>query len=89
MPALQDTGLAQIQLDEEGLETVTRIDRPAAVGEQLVLRCAFADARGGLYRLEEAQLPAAELPFDGEAAEADMESFESSHDAEDRVAIVL
>ena len=24
---------------------VTRMDRPAAVGEQLLLRCAFADAR--------------------------------------------
>lgn len=86
---LQDTGLAQIQLDDEGLETVTRIDRPAAVGEQLVLRCAFADARSGLYRLEEAQLPAAEVLYAGEAAEADEEGAESSHDAEDRVAIVL
>ena len=87
---LQETGLAQIQLDNEGLETVTRIDRPAAVGEQLVLRCAFADARSGLYRLEEAQLPPMEVPYAGEAAEvADEEGTGNSHNADDRVAIVL
>ncbi|KAK9915314.1 hypothetical protein WJX75_007493 [Coccomyxa subellipsoidea] len=54
----QDTGLAQVQLEESALETVVRIDRPAKIGERLELSCAAADARMGVYRLEEAyQLP--------------------------------
>lgn len=52
---LQDTGLAQVQLKEEGLETVVRIDRPARVGEHLQLACSHTDVRSGLYRLEEAR----------------------------------
>ena len=88
--AVQDTGLAQIQLDDEGLETVARIDRPAAVGDRLVLRCALADLRSGLYRLEEALQLAAEVGYAGEDAEAaDGEDAETSHDADTRVAIVL
>ena len=51
---VQDTGLAQVLLDESGLETVVRIDRPATVGERLELLCASTDVRAGIYRLEEA-----------------------------------
>lgn len=59
---MQDTGLAQVQLDESGLETVVRIDRPATVGEHLELRCASTDVRAGIYRLEEAhRLPAQQV----------------------------
>jgi len=87
---VQDTGLAQVQLEEEGLETVTRVDRPAMVGENLVLRCAFTDARGGQYRLEEAQLPADKAQYAGEAAEgADEDTTETGHESEDRVAVML
>lgn len=90
---MQDTGLAQVQLEDEGLETVVRVDRPAAVGERLLLRCAFTEPRSGLYRLEEAIPTSVELQYIGEEAKAvDEEATESSvgaHEAEDRVAIVL
>ena len=80
----QDTGLAQVQLEESALETVVRIDRPAKIGERLELSCAAADARMGVYRLEEAyQLPSQQgtpqqtddstLAYLGEPGEADDE----------------
>ena len=89
--AAQDTGLAQVQLEGEGLETVVRVDRPAQPGERLSLRCAFTDARAGLYRLEEA-LPSVANPdvpgYIGEAAEGETgeeEVAESGTEAEDRI----
>ena len=91
--AVQETGLAQVQLDAEGLETVVRVDRPAAVGERLLLRCAFTDARSGLYRLEEALPDGTALQYVGEEGEAaSEEAVESSaaiHEADDRVAMML
>ena len=91
--AVQETGLAQVQLDEEGLETVVRVDRPAAVGERLLLRCAFTDARSGLYRLEEALPDGTVLQYIGEEDEAaSEEAVDSSavvHEADDRVAMML
>lgn len=89
--AAQDTGLAQVQLEDEGLETVVRVDRPAQLGERLSLRCAFTEARAGLYRLEEA-LPSLADPgvhsgYTGEAAEGEAgeeEIVESGVEAEDR-----
>jgi hypothetical protein len=43
-----------VQLEEEGLETVVRIDRPARLGERLLLACVHTDVRSGMFRLEEA-----------------------------------
>lgn len=88
--AAQDTGLAQVQLEGEGLETVVRVDRPAKPGERLSLRCAFTDARAGLYRLEEAlpSLADPDVPGSGEAAEGETgeeEVAESGIEAEDRI----
>lgn len=62
--------MAQVQLEESALEAVVRIDRPAKVGERLVLSCAAADPRNGLYRLEEApRLPQEGANGESEAAE--------------------
>jgi hypothetical protein len=79
-----------VQLEAEGLETIVRVDRPAQLGERLLLRCAFTDARAGLYRLEEA-LPCvavSNLPgYVGEAAEGEAgeeEVAESGVEAENR-----
>ncbi|CAL8468647.1 g8187 [Coccomyxa elongata] len=88
----QDTGLAQVQLDESGLETVVRIDRPATVGERLELRCASTDVRAGIYRLEEAhRLPAqqaegAYLGEPGEGEEEDGMQVDTAAAAEDTAA---
>jgi len=55
----QETGVALVRLRDLGIETVVVINRPAAVGARLRLRCAAADPRQGHYRLEEAAGPAA------------------------------
>ena len=76
---VQDTGLAQVQLEEEGIETVVPINRPAKVGERLLLRCVFTDVRGNLYRLEEDFRPQHETAdqYLGEPGEADEDADEA------------
>ncbi|KAK9829763.1 hypothetical protein WJX72_007759 [[Myrmecia] bisecta] len=59
----QDLGLARVLLEDLGLETVTRINRPLMPGERLQLACTFVDVRNGLFRLEE--------PFGSQAPQAD------------------
>ena len=44
---LQESGLARVLLQDLGLETVMRIDRPASPGDKLSVRCKFVDVPTG------------------------------------------
>lgn len=60
--------MALVRLEGLGVETTVNIDRPAAVGERLRLRCIAAEPRTGFYRLEEAADPGLEPHHGGRAA---------------------
>lgn len=49
--------MALVQVGELGIETGVVINRPAAVGERLQLRCTAADPRAGHFWLEEVPGP--------------------------------
>ena len=57
LPAPQERGVALVRLEGLGVETAVNINRPAAVGERLRLRCLAAEPRTGFYRLDEAPDP--------------------------------
>lgn len=49
----QESGLGAVLLDDLGLETVARINRPASPGAPLRVRCVHADPEQGVFRLED------------------------------------
>jgi len=49
----QESGLASLLIEQLGLEIVHRVDRPAAPGDVLQLKCTQVDRLSGVYRLEE------------------------------------
>ena len=54
-------GVALVMLKESGLEVLMSITRPAAIGEDLIVRLAAADVVAGTYRMEEVYAPAAAI----------------------------
>lgn len=51
--ALQEAGLARILLEDVGLETVVRINRPARLGEKLMVSVGFVDVPKGIFKFDE------------------------------------
>ena len=60
--------MALVRLEGLGVETAVNIDRPAAVGDRLRLRCIAAEPRTGFYRLGEAAEPGSDPSRGGRAA---------------------
>eukprot|EP00891_Asterochloris_glomerata_P003086 jgi/Astpho2/3086/Aster-x0560 len=76
-----ESGLARVLLQDLGLETVMRIDRPASPGDVLDVRCKFVDVPTGRYTLTEAE-PIWEETAAIEVAQTG-ESYSSGEDEED------
>lgn len=70
---LQESGFAKGLLLEFGLEIELRVNRPAALGETLRVRCVRADVSTNELRFEEAAAPAPveELETAGESDDSD------------------
>ena len=60
-------GWGQVILMDLGLETTMRIDGPAVLGEEFLVRCAFVDTADGIYRLQQAA-PAMQAAYASAAA---------------------
>ena len=50
----QEAGLGRVLLEEMGLETVVRINRPVRPGDELEVRCSHVDVKQGVWRLDAA-----------------------------------
>ena len=46
--------MAKVLLNNLGLETIARVDRPAMIGETLHLKCTFIDVSEGIVKLADA-----------------------------------
>ena len=50
---MQEAGLARILLEEVGLETVVRLNRPARLGDKLAVSVGFVDVPKGIFKFDE------------------------------------
>lgn len=61
---MQESGLARVLLQDIGLETVMKINRPAQPGDKLTAYVGYVDVVKGIYKFEEDSTGTAAMALD-------------------------
>ena len=68
---LQESGLARVLLEEIGLETVMKVNRPAQSGDRFTVSVGYVDVPKGIFKLEEDLSGSADMLPEDEDNESD------------------
>lgn len=79
---VQEAGLARILLEDIGLETIMKINRPAQPGDKLTVSVGYVDIPKGVYKFEESLTSSTDIQLDDDAKVLSDESEASDMPAE-------